>query len=57
MRVRQEVAKVKQMWLEDSHFRTRIQNGDNDLASALESGDQRVLEKLVFNRLKEQMDR
>ena len=53
MRVRQEVMKLKQMWIEEAHFQTRIRNGDGELARVLEKDDQRELEKLVFNRLKE----
>lgn len=57
MRVRQEVSKVKEMWLTDQHFKTRLTSSDQTLAEALESNDDRKLEKLVTERLKEVMDK
>ncbi len=57
MRIRQEVSKVKEMWLTDQHFKTRLQSSDQTLAEALASDDDRKLEKIVTDRLKEVMDK
>ena len=57
MRVRQETSKLKEMFLTDMHFKTRLQNGDEVLFNALSSDDHRQIEKIVTDRLKEVMDK
>ena len=55
MRVKQEVDKIKQMFANDRDFRTRLERGDTELFSALESANHQQIEKLVTERLKEVM--
>ena len=55
MRIRMEVEKIKQMFTDDRDFRTRLERGDTELFSALESGNNSQVEKLVTERLKEVM--
>ena len=52
MRVRQEVTKIKQMFASDQHFRTRIERGDHELFTALQSGNDQNIEKLIGERMK-----
>ena len=37
MRIRMEVEKIKQLFKDDRDFRTRLERGDTELFSALES--------------------
>ena len=57
MRVKQEVDKIKQMFATDRDFKTRLERGDTELFSALDSGNEKQVEKLVTDRLKEVMDK
>ena len=55
MRIKMEVEKIKQMFADDRDFRTRLERGDTELFSALESNNNAQVEKLVTERLKEVM--
>ena len=55
MRIKMEVEKIKQMFKDDRDFRTRLERGDTELFSALESSNNAQVEKLVTERLKEVM--
>lgn len=41
----------------DPHFKTRLQNSDESLFSALDSDNHRAIEKIVTDRLKEVMNK
>ena len=57
MRVRSETNKLQEMFLTDAHFKTRLQNSDEDLFTALSTENHRQVEKIVSDRLKEVMNK
>lgn len=57
MRVRQECERIRALFNSDPNFKRQIQVQDKDMAAALVSTNSTDLEKLVGQRLKEQMDK
>lgn len=51
------MVKLKQLFVSDAHYKLRIENGDKDMFAALSSGNDKQLEKIVYDRLKEVMDK
>lgn len=58
MRIKNEVAKIKELWVTNSqNLKQQLEKSDPDLAAALVANDDSKIEKIIGERLKEQMDK
>ena len=53
--IQNECSKIKQIWANDPHQRTFLKMNNPELGEALEKGDNKLLEKIIGERVKEQM--
>ena len=51
--IKRESEKIKQIWNSDPHYKTQLRNNNPELAQALETGNQNMIEKFIGNTLKE----
>ena len=51
-KIRMETQKIKQMYATDLSLKTRLAQNDPQLASALESGNNQEIEKIISERMK-----
>ena len=55
-KVRKEAATIRSIWDNDPHQRTFLKANNPELAAALEKGDQNLVEKIIQEKLKAQME-
>ncbi len=54
--IKREAEKIKQIWNSDPHYKTQLKNNNPELAQALETGNQNLVEKLIGKTIKDQME-
>ena len=55
-KVRTEAANIRAIWDNDPHQRTFLKQNNPELAAALEKNDQNLLEKIIQDKMKAQME-